>query len=63
MRGVGRRYGSLALKALRYRSVDFERTKAGLLGALCNYSGSPADALLEDDINGFTQVCAPAFGI
>lgn len=50
------RYGSLAVKALKYRSADFSRVKAGFMGALCDYAGSPEDAALEDEINGFTQV-------
>jgi hypothetical protein len=46
----------LAVKALKYRSVDFERVRVGLLGALRDYTGSPEDAALEDEITGFTQV-------
>jgi hypothetical protein len=52
----GRRYGCLAVRAFKYHSVDFERVKAGLMGALRAYSGDPLDAELEDEINGFTQV-------
>ena len=37
--GFAGRCGTHALKALRYRAVDFERTKAGLVGALAGYGG------------------------
>ena len=52
--GFAGRCGAHALKALRYRSVDFERSRAGLLDSLAGYAGSPLDAALEDEINGHT---------
>lgn len=52
--GFAGRCGAHALKALRYRGVDFERTRAGLRDSLEAYAGSPLDAALEDEINGYT---------
>ena len=53
--GFASRCGAHALKALRYRSVDFERVKTGLVGCLERYEGHEADAALEDPISGCTQ--------
>lgn len=52
--GFAGRCGAHALKALQYRGVDFERTRGGLLDSLEAYAGSPLDAALEDEINGYT---------
>ena len=53
--GFASRCGTHALKALRYRSVDFERVKKTLVSALQQYEGHAADAALEDQISGCTQ--------
>lgn len=50
------RYGVHAMKALKYHGVDAERTRAGFLETLRNYSaGRKEDQEIEDEISGYTQ--------